>query len=328
MDDSTPTPRRKESEKIFPLFGICTNFTLAYSRAVKSVCIVGDALIYIIWGHPGQGKSYFGTAMAVRGLEEGRKVFTNYPVVYRGKSTYIWQPEFAGLPSPPTGATIVIDEAYRNYNSRKFSGFSVQEHTYFATNRHNNLEIYLIAQNPARIDVTIREISQFILMKKVQVPLLKFIIGFKAEFYEMIEDLSARKMGQESHYSVEWIWFSKKVANAYDTHFYGVKTNEEFIGTPWVEISPETSSRTSKKIKLPTMLTKVRTSIIEIWNRGPHWKSLFPLIENRIEELKWQKYFKSLPKIKLITISHPEINYSKMPFWKGFFLFFKTEFWN
>lgn len=189
-------------------------------------------MIYIVWGHPGEGKTYYCTLQAIQGLREGKTVFSNYPIFWNGKSSFKWKPEYASLSNPPTNAIIVIDEAYRDYNSRKFQSFTTEEHTYFATNRHNNLEIYLIAQNPARLDVAIREISQFILMKKYSI--FGFIIGFKAEFFEFLEDLSQRKKGaKDAHYHQEFCLFRKYIANAYDTHFWGKKNSEPFIGEPW-----------------------------------------------------------------------------------------------
>lgn len=191
--------------------------------------------IYIVWGHPGEGKSYNVTREALEGLKAGKAVFSNYPII-GGKNgelrSFIWKPEYASLANPPTNAIICIDEAYRDYNSREFKNFSVDVHTYFATNRHNGLEIYIIAQNPARIDVAIREISQFILCKKVR--FLRWILGFKLEYYEFIEDLSARKMGnREAYYRKEFHRFSKNVANAYDTSYYAIKNPVPFKGEPW-----------------------------------------------------------------------------------------------
>lgn len=192
--------------------------------------------IYIVWGHPGEGKSYNVTREAVKALLDGKSVFSNYPII-TGKNneirSFIWKPEYAALQNPPTNAVICIDEAYRDYNSREFKNFSKEVHTYFATNRHNGLEIYIIAQNPARIDVALREISQFILCKKVG--FLRWILGFRLEYYEFIEDLSARKMGnREAFYRKEFHRFSKKVANAYDTAFYRIMNPEPFEGERWI----------------------------------------------------------------------------------------------
>lgn len=152
-------------------------------------------------------------------------------------------------------------------------------------------------------------------MKKVAIPFTKIIIGFKAEFYEMLEDLSARKMGQESHYSVEWLWFSKKVAHAYDTHFYGIRETTEFIGEPWVK---ETSKETSKsKIKLPKIEIKL-----------PSWSSWR---DTMIQHFQKQTILGKM-KIRLWKLEEsflnkhpPKHNYSKMPFWEGFFLFLRSE---
>lgn len=192
--------------------------------------------VYIVWGHPGQGKSYSCTFFAIDAMRKGKPVFSNYPIVTPdGKSTMKWKPEYASLPHPPTNAVIVVDEAYRDYNSRKYQNFSTEEHTYFATNRHNNLDIYLVAQNPARLDVTIREISQFILCKKLG--FMGLVLGFKLEYFEFLEDLSRRKAGdKQAHYKVEYLLFRRKVAKSYDTKYYGINSAIPFKGELWQSV--------------------------------------------------------------------------------------------
>lgn len=48
-------------------------------RIMEPMRIMEDNMIYIIWGHPGQGKSYFGTAMAVRAMQQKKKFFQITP---------------------------------------------------------------------------------------------------------------------------------------------------------------------------------------------------------------------------------------------------------
>lgn len=225
--------------------------------------------IFIVWGHPGEGKTYSVTAWAIDAMKAGRPVFSNYPIIWKGMSSMKWKPEYAKMPHPPVNAVICIDEAYRYYNSREFKNFSVEEHTYFATNRHNNLEIYLIAQNPARLDKVIQEISQFILCRKIG--FLSFILGFRCYYYEFLEDLSRRRAGdRESHYRVEFRFFSKKVANAYDTHYFGVNSKNVFIGECW-EI-PEEVNKNGKVLQkshlsLPDFLNFYRDIFTRMFNR-------------------------------------------------------------
>lgn len=151
-------------------------------------------MIHLIWGAPGQGKTYVATAEAISFLKKKgkfrKKVFSNYPIIYhkplnifqrslnmiikvnnilfknRKKdliqkevlSTIKWEEEYiyAGI----TNSVIVLDEAYRYFSSRK-RDVKADEHSFFATNGHDGNEIYVIAQHYNRIDLIIREMANF-----------------------------------------------------------------------------------------------------------------------------------------------------------------------
>lgn len=189
-------------------------------------------MIYLIFGHPGQGKSYTATHFGVQALRKGIAVYSNFPIIDGKRRSMVWKKEYSSLPNPPTKCKVIIDEAYRDYNSRKYQEFSVEDHTYFATNRHNEVDLFICVQNPARIDKVIREISQFILVKKRN--FLWWILGFRLEYYEFEEDLAGgRGRREEGFYRKEFIRFSKDVARAYDTHYYGKKDEKPFVGEVW-----------------------------------------------------------------------------------------------
>jgi zona occludens toxin (predicted ATPase) len=128
-------------------------------------------MIYIIWGFPGGGKSYFATRRAYHAMKAGKKVFTNYPVMYLQKpslfqrflnifrkkenrreshvvSSYVWKSSY--LKEYIVGALIIIDEAYRDYSSRNWQKFTEDIHTNFATNRHNDNDFYFIIVDVGR----------------------------------------------------------------------------------------------------------------------------------------------------------------------------------
>ena len=126
--------------------------------------------VKIIFAAPGEGKSYYATKQAYDALKKGRVVFSNYPIITpAGLSSCIW--ESTHCHENVQDSLIIIDEAYRDMSSRDFKDFTKEEHTFFATNRHNNNDVLLLAQNPARIDVILREItSEFLFMRKVSIP--------------------------------------------------------------------------------------------------------------------------------------------------------------
>ena len=213
-------------------------------------------MIYIYWAPPRQGKSYWATAEVVALLLEGKRtVYTNYPVVVKLKDgTYraskIWTPDMAH--KNIVSADIIIDEAYVDYSSREYKKFSVDLHTFFATNGHNDLNIILLAQNPARIDLIIREMcSSFHYIKKTAVPYwlwrpyakIKNLLGgdvdpnrprplfFTQYVYLTEKDMAA--VNGETAWQVNRLWFDHKVASSYDTHYYR-NQGEIYQGVSWL----------------------------------------------------------------------------------------------
>ena len=137
--------------------------------------------------------------------------------------------------------------------------FEKDVHTFFATNGHNDNNITLIAQNPARIDVVIREMCNgFLLVKKVQIPgiiwwayahlmnqILKGKYGtvnpsmsrplfFVIYNYLTEKDMASRK--PEAAYSAVRVWFNEAVAQAYNTHYFRTKGNAIYEGETWASV--------------------------------------------------------------------------------------------
>ncbi len=178
--------------------------------------------IKILWGVPGAGKTNYAVRKVLKTLKNGSKrhVFTNFPVHDKKLGyTKVWKPELAC--QLVTDSLIVVDEAYRDFNSRDYSKFQDSTHTFFATNRHLNNDILIIAHNPARIDKVIREITEeFILMHCHKIPFTKIVIWFSADVFLDEVALSQRYTAKHAIYCIERYLFSKRVGRAYDTHFF------------------------------------------------------------------------------------------------------------
>lgn len=185
-------------------------------------------MIYIVWAPPRQGKTYFCTDWAVKALRDiakgskrYKRVLSNYPI-FDSKSglwSDVWERRLAF--EHVTDSLIIIDEAYRDYNSRTFKGFSPEEHTFFATNGHNANDIVVIAQNPARVDVVIREMCNvFFHVRKHQPFFMKRPLYFTVEGFTSEEDFAKRYSSDDFVYSRERILFRSRTARAYDTHYF------------------------------------------------------------------------------------------------------------
>ena len=130
---------------------------------------------------------------------------------------------------------IVIDEGYIDYSSRDFKSFDKETHTFFATNGHNNNDIYLIAQNPARLDLIIREMTNvFIHVRKHSFPWSTAPLWFTVEGFLTQEDFALRHSSPEAVYTRRQLYPSKQVKKAYDTHYYRNGDND-FKYSTWHE---------------------------------------------------------------------------------------------
>lgn len=191
--------------------------------------------VYVIFAPPGEGKSYIATALALKFMEEGRKVFTNYPVVSidgEHVSMY-WERQF--MEKNACGSVIIIDEAYRDYSSREFKSFTKDDHTWFATTGHNEISLYLITQNPQRIDLIIREVvNVWLKVRKVEIPILEIPLLFVVDAYLSEMELAAAAVGRVSPYYTERYWFKKRVALAYDTRFFRKDKDPPLFTDDWI----------------------------------------------------------------------------------------------
>ena len=240
-------------------------------------------MIYIIWGIPGGGKSYYGTYIAIKEMmkrKTNKRVFSNYPIqlqissgiiqkiiniipiikienkkiIFVKKpplqpivhSTYIWEDRY--IYSGITNAVIILDEAYRDFSSKESYDFKKDKHTFFATNRHNDLDIYIIAQHPDRIEVIIREMCNiFYYIFKWKNPITGKPLWFDISGYLSQEDFKLRNLKTDMRFSHERIWFRKQIAEAYDTKFFRKEPKIEI--KRWDEINIPDYFKLKEEIK-------------------------------------------------------------------------------
>jgi hypothetical protein len=214
-------------------------------------------------GRPGYGKSFISTAEILQSLREGRTVYTNWPVVSEDKkySSVVWEPWM--IYEDIYDSDIYIDEAYRSFDSTEKDSVDVDTHTSFATNRHNDNNYVLIAQNVARIAKKIREIAEYEYIKKVEIPfplwfpyvlIIRWLMSkgynpmrydkpprgkyarplwFTCYLYENEDKAQAGK--KEDAICVVRKLFNYDTANAYDTHYYRKEEDLPFSSVSWWE---------------------------------------------------------------------------------------------
>lgn len=163
------------------------------------------------------------------------RVFANYPI-FHPKLGFcdVWE---HGMEKEPIyDSFIIIDEAYRSFNSRKTKTFTDDEHLFFSTNGHNGNDIVLIAQHPNRIDLIIREmVDLFYLVRKLEIPIINRPLWFRLDAYLTMEDYKERYMNKDALYRRERVPFSKYIGNAYDTHFFRKEETHEPLIINWAD---------------------------------------------------------------------------------------------
>ena len=187
-------------------------------------------MIYLIVAPPGNGKTYFATHLA---LKIGRKkfnkqtkqpvfsVYTNFPVFDKkiGYSTYKWEHDYVF--KSIYDSTIIIDEAWQYFSSRDYKNFGKDLQAFFALNRHNGNDIYIIAQNAARVDVIIREmVNEFYYIEKHCIPFTDRPLWFTAWVYQDLTQMAKMSPDILAYSSKRRVLFRKRTANAYDTHAF------------------------------------------------------------------------------------------------------------
>lgn len=202
-------------------------------------------MIYIIWAPPRKGKTYYATYRAVHVLKNiyhkkgnKKKVFSNYPIYHKKYGSTLFLDRNT-LNYDITDSLIIFDEAYRDFNSRTFYKFTKKEHTFFATNGHDNNDIFLIAHGINRVDTVIREmVDTYFFVKKYSIPFMERPLFFNVEGYIDLIDIGQRHR-RNTVYSSFWLRFQKEIADAYDTHFFRKPDNPDTKFLSWEFMNDE-----------------------------------------------------------------------------------------
>ena len=200
-------------------------------------------MIFIIVAPPRSGKTYFATHLAVKelkhiGTRKGyNRIYSNYPILDHKtrKSTFKWEKQYSY--ENIQDSMIIIDEAYTQYSSRNYKKFTEDDHAFFALNGHNGNDIYIIAQNAARVDVIIREMcNEMYYIRKTTLPFSDRPLWFWVHTYQDLNEMA--KMTPDPFLAVKRrpMLFRKRVSKAYDTHYFRKPGEETFNPVLWSEL--------------------------------------------------------------------------------------------
>lgn len=203
-------------------------------------------MIYLIVAPPGCGKTYYATYLALKsgmyhlnkkpkGVPK-RTVYSNYPIVEQksGYCTLAWENDYTKRSI--VESDIFIDEAWQVFSSRDYKNFGKDLQAFFALNRHNDNDIYIIAQNAARVDVIIREmVNEFYYLEKFQPFFSRRPWWFKVYVYSDLNQMAKMTPEWGAYDRKKLVFFRKKVAQAYDTHAFRTVKESEVAALTWLE---------------------------------------------------------------------------------------------
>lgn len=228
----------------------------ALSLKARRFYILSVMSVYVLFGPPGSGKSWYVTKVAMTEMRRGTQVFTNFPIIFdtisfknvlfnifRKKANKkpwriinrSFQMKNEYIDEGLYDKVIIVDEAYREFNSHDWKSFGIDHHTFFATNRHNLNDIWVMAQGYKRVNVVIREMANYyVYMRKKSVPFFIPFIGgmplvFVAEYYLEESDFSNRHVAPKSAEFKKYFFFFTNMATntAYDTHYFRKQVTRE-----------------------------------------------------------------------------------------------------
>lgn len=170
--------------------------------------------VYMVYGLPGAGKTYTLTRIALSYLRQGRMVVTDFPV----SGCYCWDPQLLRMDCPYAvyDAVVILDEAYKYFNSRRFKDFSARMHEFFSLHRHNGVSIYLGTQHPARLDVIIRELCDYYVAVS-NISIIGRPLWFASRYYDVDPCTWPAGPRPRPHHTRRY-FFRYRVAAAYNTH--------------------------------------------------------------------------------------------------------------
>ncbi len=157
-------------------------------------------------GRPGSGKSYTLTERALRERRRGRDVFCNYLL----DGTYYFQPD--DLMHLPPGL-IVIDEAHLWFPARQALRLPPSWLAMLSQTRKNGWDLLWAAQHETRVDRVLRDVTSWQWLCSAWFTYNSHPVLFKAQSFE---PEYFRKPGK--HMTTTWRTFSRKTAEAYNTH--------------------------------------------------------------------------------------------------------------
>jgi len=178
-------------------------------------------MIYVISGKVGAGKTYYCVKLAKYFLERGVNVYSNILIDFKNLkpakklfkkyalgTLYYWNnlEQFIHIDN----GIILFDEAASVFEPRLWYNLPYEHRIKFQQHRKDKLDIYLTAQNFNRLDIIIRQLTNFV----IEIKYIKALRLFIAHTIEP-QDYNNKK---PKIIKREMFFLNKELANSYNTY--------------------------------------------------------------------------------------------------------------
>lgn len=223
----------------FTIFAVISFIIISVTTGWKKTGRLSGGL-YCITAPPSNGKSFFATYLSIQFMREGRRVFSNYPIIFdNGRERYVSKvlTKDMILKENLNGSVIIIDEAHNWFWSRDFKKFSEEYKNWFSTLAQHQISLYYIVQHEDRVDTIINDCANlFATVAKTDIPFLDMPIYFEVTWWNTELEMQMSKTRSDVEpYHFERVWFDKDVAFAFDTCWFGKDKRPEYEGMDWIE---------------------------------------------------------------------------------------------
>jgi hypothetical protein len=193
-------------------------------------------------------------------MKKGVRVVTNFPVFVKGyhETGYSYKWDKSLCYENINDTVFIIDESYRDFNSRNYKDFTTEEHTFFATSGHNGNDFYFLVQNVNRLDKVIREVANYFLdIWKISIPLTNgYPLLMVCEWFYSLERLESRWMTRKGAFKVQRYMLKRKIAKAYDDKYFRKEESPDLVIERWEpkEDNSPTPGNPKNNLKRPFFL--------------------------------------------------------------------------
>jgi zona occludens toxin (predicted ATPase) len=173
-------------------------------------------MIHIVVGKPGTGKTYYLVAKALKMLNKGRDVYSNFFIdinkfeklgMLKKKHGCLSFWKKASDLLPIKHGVIIMDECQIYFNSRSWKDLPETLQYKFQQHRKQGLDIWGAVQNLKRVEIVLRELVNWVYDTR------KIFNLFIVKQYDP-DDISSKN---RNNYGMSFSFFNKKLASCYDT---------------------------------------------------------------------------------------------------------------